>query len=152
MRRQQTIFVLLLLFGAARAGAERSTCVERELSHISAHTALQTIANFEWSGISRDAHADAPEQVLKFECSGTVLIEGASKRYNYLCELHDAAGDKFALQNDGDALDTVQYVRGGGTGKHAERAGPAPEFRGFPMNSDATLANCDPNQKEVTSP
>jgi hypothetical protein len=152
MRSRKIVGAALLLLIAARAGAERINCVDSQVSQVTAHTAEQTLAIFEWSGVSLDAQTDPAEQVLVFQCSGTVLLEAARKRYNYLCEFHDEAGEKFSLQNGDDALEQMQYVRGGGTGRYADRTGAAPEYRRFPINGDGSLTNCDPNQTALRLP
>ena len=142
MRAQKSVCTMLLLLSASGASAERLSCWDSQMSQILAHSPDQTIGNFELAGVS--VAADAP--LLAYKCNGTFLMSGERRQYSYLCEVHDASGDKFSLQNNDTTLDAMQYVTGGGTGKYAERAGLAADYALFPINRDGSLPSCDPNQ------
>ncbi len=131
-----------LALSAQRANAEHVNCWDTQMSEIVAHSAEQTIGNFEVGGVS--IASDQP--LIVYKCNGTFLLRGERKQYSYLCDLQDAAGDKFSLQNNDATLGAMQYVAGGGTGKYIERAGLAAEYTLFPVNRDGSLPSCDPTQ------
>jgi hypothetical protein len=143
---RKAICTMLLLSSAVGANAERLSCWDSQMSQILSHDAGQTIGNFEFGGVTAANDVDSAERLLAYKCSGTFLLSSDRKQYSYLCELQDAVGDKFSLQNSEAQLGAIQYVAGGGTGKYAERAGDAEEFRNFPINRDGSLPSCDPTQ------
>jgi hypothetical protein len=152
MRNQKAVCFMLLLLSASGAGAERVNCWDSQMSQILSHSAEQTLGNFELDGVSSHSDAAADQGALAYKCSGTFLLAANRKQYSYLCELHDEAGDKFALQNSDTTLGAMQYVAGGGTGKYAERTGLASEYLQFPINRDGGLPSCDPNNTAFRLP
>jgi hypothetical protein len=129
-----------VLSGATGAQAERVNCLESQGSRIIAYSDARTLGTFELTGIARERGNE--NDTLSFRCSGTFLATADGKAYNYTCELIDAAGDKFNLQNaDSTPVAELRYVDGG-TGKYSALRGAAAEFAVFPLNSDGTLPAC----------
>ena len=129
-----------LLLGATGVQAERVNCLDSQGSRIIAYSEARTLGMFELTGVARE---DSNENdALRFRCSGTFLATAEGKTYNYTCELIDAAGDKFILQNaDAKPFAALRYVAGG-TGKYSALSGAAAGFAVFPLNSDGTLPMC----------
>ena len=132
------ILVLVMLPGLA--SADRLSCWESQSSHIVAKSDRFVLGNFEVSGSTRDlAQPDAMPR--RFKCTGSYLAEDIGKKYNYYCEITMPGGDEFLIQNsDARSVGKVRFA--GGSGAFQDASGPAPEYEGFPVNTDGSLPSC----------
>jgi hypothetical protein len=120
--------------------ADRFSCWETQVTHVVAHSDRLTLGNFELTGISNEIAADAPVK-LKFQCTGTFLVGNSETTYNYYCEFDDDNGSRLLIHSaDARSTGRAEYVSG--SGKFADRVGPAAELAGFPANQGGVLPAC----------